>query len=334
MWILALAACSPDDTDDDQPPPASQTSLPVTGSTPPAPDTADTAATPPAGDLCDALPAGPYDIQSTDLVQTEEDFDFDGTGLVVLQRFNDLVGVDRDGTLSVVAVNIGLDVAGVRTLPSGDVLVTQQDLGRVSRIDRDSGGRVDVANGLGFPNGLEVGTDGWAYVSDYAEAGRVMRFDPYPSAGDAPETILEIAYPNGLALSPDEQTLYVATSTNLFGGRGRVVAIDRDASGAWSAPRSVYQADDLLDAIAVDTCGNVYVTEYTHGKVHRLHLDGTSEEIADLRDVGFEGYCASHFSPGIGTWSPTALYVSNRHELYGIELGVPGRHVLAAPTAR
>jgi hypothetical protein len=116
-----------------------------------------------------------------------------------------------------------------------------------------------------------------------------------------------------------------------------VVAIDRDpGTGEWvGTPRTVFEAGDLLDAITVDTCGNVYVAGYRSGKVWRVRIpDQTAEVLVDLPAGGFEGYCAARFGAGYGDWSRTTLYVSNRSHLYGIELGVEGRHVLADDAAR
>jgi gluconolactonase len=191
-----------------------------------------------------------------------------------------------------------------------------------------TGGSITALSGLDFPNGLEVGEDGKAYVSEYSANGRVRMFDPY--TGDS-ETILEIAHPNGLALSPDEQTLYVAVSEAQFSGSARVVAIERDGGGDWDAStlRIVYEADDLLDALAVDVCGNVYVTTYRTGHVLRLWTDGTVEELVDLPNVSWEGYCAARFGNGIGDWSRSTLYVSDRYGVYMIDVGIDGRHVLA-----
>lgn len=286
----------------------------------------------PPGPSCDALPEGPYTFIKSSQIHTEEDFDFDRYGFLVLQSYQDLIGIARDGSMTVIGTNVGIDVAGIRTLPTDDYVVAQQDTATLRRVNHVNGNTVTVLGGLDFPNGLDVGLDGMVYVSEYSGNGRVRMVDPY--SGDA-TVILSIDYPNGLALSPDEQTLYVALSQSLFAGNGRVVAIDRDPdSGEWvGTPRTVYDSTDLLDAITVDTCGNVYVTGYRTGKVWRIRVpDLTAELVIDLPNSGWEGYCAARFGAGWGDWKRTTLYVSNRTDLYGIELGIEGRHVLAEDT--
>lgn len=279
-------------------------------------------------DVCTNLPPGPFSFTASNAVHTEEDFDFNVDGLLVYQSYSDLAGIDHFGNVQLVAASIGFDVAGIRSLPTSDYIVAQQDTNAVRRVNHVTGNTVTIFSGLNYPNGLEVERSGMAYVSEYAANGAVRRFDPY--TGDN-EVIVQIENPNGLALSPDEQTLYIATSDQLFFGDGRVAAIDRDpVSGEWlPTPREVYQAGDLLDAITVDECGNLYVTEYQSGKVIRLHTDGTVEPLVDLPNSGFEGYGSARFGAGFGGWDRTTLYVSNRTDLYGIEIGVEGRHVLA-----
>lgn len=340
LVVLLVAACSGPDAPEPPGEDEGSTDMPTDPTAPadtelPPDSTAPTdTGTPPAVDPCADPFTGPFDFVSSSVVQTEEDFDFESTGLLAMQQFNNLVGITRTGEVTVIATNIGADVAGIRTLPTGDILVTQQDLARVSRVNVSNGNTVNVVSGVGFPNGLEVGLlDGLAYVSDFSPNGRVMTFDAYPGAGviGEPTVILNIPYPNGLALSPDEQTLYVATSNDSWGGNGRLAAIDRDPeTGAWvPEPRLVFQANQLVDAVTTDVCGNVYVTEYANGRVTRIRPDGTTELIVDLPNVGFEGYCAARFGPGIGDWERTTLYVSNRQAIYAIDIGIEGRHVLA-----
>lgn len=336
---LALAACTgpaeltpnpepttpTDATSDTEPTDTVDTHPPDSGDS--AAHTGDTGGT--VVDVCAELPAGPYLWTVSGAVHTEEDFDFNTDGLLVYQSFSDLAAIDRSGNISVLATSIGFDVAGIRSLPSGDYVVAQQDTNAVRRVNHVTGGTVTIFGGLDYPNGIDVEEGGQAYISEYSMNGAVRQFDPY--TGDN-QVIVHIAFPNGIALSPDEQTLYIATSEQLFSGTGRVAAIDRDpVTGEWDpTPRSVYEASDLLDAITVDVCGNIYVTEYRSGKVVRIRTDGTVDQIVDLPNSGFEGYCAARFGAGFGGWERTTLYVSDRSDLYGIEIGVEGRHILAA----
>jgi sugar lactone lactonase YvrE len=270
-------------------------------------------------DPCLAEPPPPGALQSLP-ISTEEDFDFDAGGLVLAQGGSALVGWDIDGGSRVVAVNIGPDAAGIRVLPSGQVLVALPETGTVRRVDPTTGGTALVLTGLSSPNGLEVGVDGQAYASEMA-GDRVRRFDPLTGEG---EIIAEIPRPNGLALSPDERTLYIGSDA---GGAGRVSAIERGDDGAWSpTPTSLFETDSL-PALATDVCGNLYAVEFATGRISRRRIrDGAVEELLDLPT----GQTSSvRFAPGRGDWSRTALYITDRHTLYALEIGIPGRHVLA-----
>lgn len=329
-WTVLLVACSEPEPVV-QAPPAAPEPEPI-DEIPDSPTTSffDSGTIAPTGPDCDALPEGPFGWVATSRVHTEEDFDFDRAGYLVMQSSSNLLGVTRDGVQRVLATNIGYDIAGVRSLPTDDYVVAQQDTAALRRVNHANGNTVTVLGGLEFPNGIDVDTTGMVYVSEYVENGRIRQVDPY--SGDA-TVILDARYPNGLALSPDEATLYVVLSSEQFTGQGRVVAIDRDpTSGVWSPDlRIVFEASDLLDAITVDTCGNVYVIGYRTGKVWRIRMpEGNPELIVDLPNSGWEGYCAARFGAGYGGWDRTTLYVSDRTELYGIELGIEGRHVLAA----
>ncbi|MCA9492993.1 MAG: hypothetical protein KC621_23845 [Myxococcales bacterium] len=280
-----------------------------------------------AGPDCDTLPAGPYEMHSTNVIRTEEDFDFDDDRYLLTQSGVSLAGVTRTGQTSILVSNIGVDAAGIRTLPSGDILIAQPDTGVVRRVDASTGGSVAILSSLLFPNGLEVSSDGRGFVSEFVATGRVREFNPITGNN---RIILEIPYPNNMVLSPDEQVLYVLASTGQFGGTSRVMALDRVVDGWASQPREILSSPQFLGGIAVDVCGNLYVTEYSSGRVGRILMpEQRVEAIADLGLLGGFGYYSSaRFSPGYGGWSATELYVTDRFELFTIDLGIEGRHVL------
>lgn len=280
--------------------------------------------------VCDGPPpSGPFEVHSTNIINTEEDFDFDDTQYLLTQAGVSLAGVTRTGQQSIVVPNIGVDAAGIRSLPNGDILIAQPDTGVVRRVDYQTGGSVAILASLQFPNGLEVSSTGRGYVSEFVSTGRVREFDPVSGNN---RIILEIPYPNNMVLSPDEQVLYVLVSTSQFWGSSRVMALDKQPDGTWSrTPREIASSNTFLGGIAVDVCGNLYVTEYSSGVVGRILMpQQTLEFIADLGSLGTfnGGFSAARFAPGFAGWSPTELYVTDRYELFTIDLQLEGRHVL------
>ncbi len=78
-----------------------------------------------------------------------------------------------------------------------------------------------------------------------------------------------VAQPTGLALSPDERTLYVASNA-----AGRVIAVDLEKA----AMRRFAVSGDLIPSnpfgVATDADGNVYMTDHTRGRVVVFGADG------------------------------------------------------------
>ena len=70
-----------------------------------------------------------------------------------------------------------------------------------------------------------------------------------------------IQRPNGIALSPDERTLYLVDSCPVVGGHRKIWAFDLSESGAPSNPRVVFDFASGRggDGMAVDQKGNLYV---------------------------------------------------------------------------
>jgi hypothetical protein len=290
-------------------------------------ETAETAETGETGtvevlDDCAALVPGPFDFISTDSVQTEEDFDFDAQGYLLTQNGTALAGITRQGEVHVVSPSIGPDAAGIRSLVTGDIVVAQPDTGVLRRVDPLTGSSVVVLSGLSFPNGLEASRDGMIYSSEYTADGRIRMVDPY--SGEA-TVLAQMQYPNNMALSPDERTLYVVAGLTT----GRVAAFDRDENDVWSStPRLVYEHPQTLGGITTDKCGNIYIVEYSAGKVYRLPASDPSspERIADLTSGSFSSL---RFSAAKDDWSPTELFVTNRFSLFAIDVQIAGRHVLS-----
>lgn len=144
---------------------------------------------------------------------------------------------------------------------------------RVSRTDLATGKvetLVDSIDGkkLNSPNDLVIALDGRIYFSDPRYVGDEPREldseDVYlirPSGETVSvATAPDILKPNGVALSPDQKTLYVADTQPGPPRQARVVAFDVQEDGTLANPRTHYSfgSGRGIDGMAVDVEGNLY----------------------------------------------------------------------------
>lgn len=330
----AMLACTPEPPPKVVPPdPSTPTDTDTTDSETAVPtgQTGTTGTTAATGDTgpeidCTIVPTIPVPWITTDAFQTSEDFDFDGDGyLCSIVNGRDLTCLDQQGNFKMVAPNVvDWGAAGTRILPTGDWVVADLGRGALVRVDTATGASTVVLGDLAYPNGVEVGRDGWAYVAENSGA-KVRQVDPY--TGEQYIIADGLVQPNGVILSPDGNTMYVGS----FGG-GVIYAIDRLGPTEWDEPRVLFNPpvpDGGFDGINVDVCGNVYITEYVKGRVFRITPDGLSAEmVADFQAGWIPNMRWGH---DIGGWSSDILYVSDRNQgrLFALDIGLPGKkHVL------
>jgi gluconolactonase len=106
------------------------------------------------------------------------------------------------------------------------------------------------------PYGLEGGVDDPAKESDVQGVYRIA------TDGTVSLLVEDLSRPNGIAFSPDEQTLYVANSD---GNQPVIMAYHLTADGDLANPRVF--AESWGDGIAVDTAGNLYVARGSDGVI-------------------------------------------------------------------
>jgi gluconolactonase len=152
----------------------------------------------------------------------------------------------------------------------GSLLAAQQAERRVARID-DLGTETVVVDSyqgsqLNSPNDLVVRSDGTLYFTDpdYGLPGpRELAFNGLfrLPPGQAPVAEWEGSppdnEPNGVALSPDESTLYVSDS-----GAGEVLAWSVAPDGVLSNPRLFASGLTIPDGMCVDHRGNLWVASW------------------------------------------------------------------------
>jgi hypothetical protein len=271
---------------------------------------------------CSVLPPAPFAFSTLNGYGTAEDFDFDVYGHHVSVQSGNILGIDRYGAATPLAVGIGGFTAGTRVLSTGDVLMCDSSVGGLTLVDMATGGRSTVISGMSYPNGLEIDTQDRGFVADQSR-GAVLMVDVYASPPSAVVVADGLSNPNGVILSPDEQTLYVGS----FGG-GMVYAIDRISDTEWDTPRILHQAgaNGGFDGINVDLCGTVYLTEYTTGRIFRIDPSGASapEQVADVPSSWIPNM---RWGNGVGGWDDTVLFVSDRNggRLFGLQVGIPGK---------
>ncbi len=148
---------------------------------------------------------------------------------------------------------------------------------RISRIENDGTQTVLVDNyqgkRLNSPNDVALKSDGWLYFTDPPYGLAKLEEDPerdldfngifrLSPTGEIELLNGEQTRPNGIAFSPDEQTLYVANSDE----EEKVwMAYDVKEDGTIANGRVFFDvtsesAEGLPDGLKVDTSGNVFAT--------------------------------------------------------------------------
>lgn len=213
---------------------------------------------------------------------------------------------------------------------------------RITRTDLSTGRSEIVAglfNGRPFnaPNDLTIDQKGRLYFTDPRYFGHepieqpimgVYRIDP---DGTVALVVTDAGHPNGILVSPDQRTLYVAAlSTGRFGalptgmsafpGRQALLAYDLDSNGN-ATFREEVESEFGPDGMTIDVDGNLYLAR--GGSVRVFSPSG--EELAQIpvpemaRNVTFGRGDADH-----------RLYIAAGGSLYSIEVRRQGYH----PTRR
>jgi len=216
---------------------------------------------------------------------------------------------------------------GLATDVAGDLLAAEHATRRVSR--EDGGGVVttvvDTYLGQRFnsPNDIAVRSDGTIYFTDpdfglAVPGDRELAFNGLFRR--APDGTLAVEWagtlganePNGVALSPDEGTLY-ATDTQA----GELLAWSVASDGSLFAPRVVASGSNTPDGLCIDSLGNLYVATWA-SSVEVYAPDGTRwGRIAIPRAAT---------NCGFGGNALTSLYVTAHEGLYridGLPVGMP-----------
>jgi sugar lactone lactonase YvrE len=265
--------------------------------------------------------------------QGAEGISFNGEGTLFVTADRALWKVDISGKAEKVAdlfSNLGLAPVGDRDILVADFGPTNafrdgpnRD-GIVWRVTPE-GEKTEVATGIGDPNFVLVREGGSILVSDDA-TDEIFVVD---SAGTTRIFTQEVSHPNGLALSPDGSTLYIAQifqSINPTVPDDRVWALPLNAGGYPAGPPVVLTRTGeggANDGLAMDRMGRLYIAANGAGKIFRFD-PRTSEMI--LIAEGMTAVASLAF--GWGEFDHRAIYATSTFRgggrLWKVDVGVEG----------
>jgi sugar lactone lactonase YvrE len=171
------------------------------------------------------------------------------------------------------------------------------------------------------PNDLAITRDDVLFASDPHWAtgtGKLWRIDPGPTPGTGVAVLLEdkMGTTNGIELSPDERTLYVAESV-----QRRIWAYDVDPRRQIANKRQLTSFPDYgLDGIKCDRDGALYVTRHGKGTVAVLSPRGEL-----LREVRLKGTKPSNLVFGGPDGRTVFVTLQDRGAIETFRVETPGR---------
>jgi gluconolactonase len=246
-------------------------------------------------------------------------------GKVSVYRSNIYAGPFPDG------VQIGSN--GLTLDPQGRIVAAEHGNRRVTRIEKDGSVIVlaDRYQGkrLNSPNDVVGKRNGDIYFTDPTGLYRT-----YPDGPDKPKAELdfngvyrvttpgkpelltkEVAYPNGIAFSPDEKKLYVASSRpDKYWMEFDVKTDGTLANGKKFADLTKEPGEGVPDGMKVDTAGNIYATGLDGVQI----FSPQGKRLGVIQPPEIPANCAWGDADG------KTLYMTARTGLYRIKLTTAG----------
>jgi gluconolactonase len=207
---------------------------------------------------------------------------------------------------------------------------------RISRTEKD--GRVvtlaDRYHGkrLNSPNDVTVDAHGRIYFTDprygslegvEQDKESVYRIDP---DGTLTRIIEAVSRPNGIAISPDQKTLYV--SDNREGAMAVLLAFDLASDGSVKNGRTLYDfgSGRGIDGMTIDSAGRIWATAGSRDKagvhIFEISADRSSAKLVRLVKTPEDPTNCSFGGP-----NRDMLYVTTTASLFRIKTNVKGMPV-------
>lgn len=252
--------------------------------------------------------------------------------------FSDLMShkihrVGEDGKAAVYRENSGQ--ANGLMFDKDAMLVACEHQGRRVSRTRADGTVVAVAEKfdgkpLNSPNDLVIDADGGIYFTDPRYGGKFGPKEPpeqdkeavyyVTPKGEVSRVSTDGKKPNGVNLSPDGRTLFIADH-----GAQHVLALEVTGPGRLANPRVYAELEGRPDGMCVDTAGRLYVTGEGGIWVFRPAREGKAESLGVISVPEHASNCTFG---GVGM---DVLYITASSSLYKVKLSahgwMPGRTV-------
>ena len=225
-------------------------------------------------------------------------------------------------------VDTGGSAGGIKYDGRGHIVVTDNGGRRITRFNTTTRAMEVLADsylGRRFkgPNDLCLDAAGNVYFTDPGPMvmgirGEVYRVEMGANGVPGQVTMLDedLDFPNGIAVHPDGDRLYVAVSRD-----NAILAYDLQG-GCVSNCRVAYQFDSpTVDGIAFDEDSRLWVARFSNGTVDVLDVDG-GELLASYAMGGTD-------VTNLCFWD-TSLYVTvrERHSIERLDLGIRGARII------
>ena len=232
--------------------------------------------------------------------------------------------IDQSGVVKKI-VELGGFCLGLTFSRSQELFVCNSKLGALQHVDRSgrllhSLDRVDERK-LVTPNFSVFDSEGNLYFSDSGDWGEANGYIyRLHTDGTAKYFAGPFAFPNGLALSADEKSLYIVQSL-----RDNVLRLPILPNGSAGEPE-VYAAGlaRVPDGLVLDAQGNLYVTCYA---THNLYRVTPQREITLFAFDPLGTMLACPTNAAFGPDDSDVLYVANlaRWHICRVHIGVRGQ---------
>ncbi len=198
-------------------------------------------------------------------------------------------------------------------------------------------------NRFNSPNDLAITTTGHIYFTDPRYVGdepRNLDFEGVllvTGKGKVRVATRDVEKPNGIIVTPDDKTVYVADNNSKPEGKHQLVAFRVQSDGTLADKRVLHDFGPHrrgIDGMTLDMKGNIYATAGS-GPLAGIYVFGPQgEQLATILTPGEPSNCvfgigeeaSTLYITGLGP-KPTDPDAKRRYALYRVRLNTPGYHV-------